>query len=105
MLILQAVQGIGARLQRLLGITDFSAGYTGDVYIVHMMLRYIHSLCIIDTAAAAKNNYQLQSRNDIVFTYGGTIQMSLETMRLTDGPSRDWHYEPAYEICGQQWWC
>jgi hypothetical protein len=67
------------------GITDFSAGGVGWTFTRPYDGGYIHSIYSYDTAAAAKNNFVIQSRNDIVFTYGGDHTNSIETMRLTDG--------------------
>jgi hypothetical protein len=67
------------------GITDFSAGGVGWTFTRPDDGSYIHSIYSYNTAAAAKNNFVIQSRNDIVFTYGGDHTNAIETMRLADG--------------------
>jgi hypothetical protein len=80
------------------GITDFSAGGVGWTFTRPDDGSYIHSIYSYNTAGAAKNNFVIQSRNDIVFTYGGDHTNAIETMRLADGKVGIGTTSPAWPL-------
>ena len=84
--VVESNKGIGAFAPASsTGITDFSAGGVGWTFTRPSNGVYTHSMYSYDTAAGAKNNFVIQSRNDVVFINGGGPTTSTETMRIVEG--------------------
>ena len=64
------------------GISDFSTGGVGWRFSRPDGGALVNSVYSYDTAAAAKNNFVIQARSDLVFTNGGDFSGATERMRL-----------------------
>jgi hypothetical protein len=64
------------------GISDFSSGGVGWNFSRPSNGGLVNSVYSYDTAAAAKHNFVIQARNDLVFTTDGDFSSATEKMRL-----------------------